>query len=43
MGYVSPEFAVPGTRLAVEVLGRKLASEVVAMPLYDPKNERMKA
>lgn len=43
MGYVIPEFAVPGTRLAVEVLGRKLASEVVAMPLYDPKNERMKA
>jgi len=27
----------------VEVLGKKLAAEVVAMPLYDPKNERMKA
>jgi len=43
MGYVPPALAVPGTRLEVEVLGKKLAAEVVAMPLYDPKNERMKA
>jgi dimethylglycine dehydrogenase len=43
LGYVPPELAAPGTRLEVEVLGRKLASEVVAMPLYDPKNEKMKA
>jgi dimethylglycine dehydrogenase len=43
LGYVPPELAAPGTRLEVEVLGRKLAAEVAAMPLYDPKNERMKA
>jgi dimethylglycine dehydrogenase len=43
LGYVPPALAVPGTRLEVEVLGKKLAAEVVAMPLYDPKNERMKA
>ena len=43
LGYVPLRFAAPGTRLAVEVLGEKLAAEVVAMPLYDPKNERMKA
>jgi dimethylglycine dehydrogenase len=43
LGYVTPELAVPGTRLEVEVLGEKLLAEVVAMPLYDPKNERMKA
>jgi dimethylglycine dehydrogenase len=43
LGYVPPSLAAPGTRLEVEVLGKRLAAEVVAMPLYDPKNERMKA
>ena len=43
LGYVPPDLAAPGTRLDVEVLGKRLAAEVVAMPLYDPKNERMKA
>ena len=43
MGYVKPELAAPGTRLEVEVLGVKRSAEVVAMPLYDPNNERMKA
>jgi len=42
LGYVTPVLAAPGTRLEVEVLGRKLPAEVVAMPLYDPNNERMK-
>ena len=43
LGYVPPALAAPGTKLEVEVLGKKLAAEVVAMPLYDPKNEKMKA
>jgi dimethylglycine dehydrogenase len=43
LGYVPPSLAAPGTRLEVEVLGKKLAAEVVVMPLYDPKNEKMKA
>ena len=43
LGYVPPALAAPGARLDVEVLGKRLAAEVVAMPLYDPKNERMKA
>jgi dimethylglycine dehydrogenase len=43
LGYVIPDLAAPGTKLEVEVLGQKLAAEVVAMPLYDPKNEKMKA
>jgi dimethylglycine dehydrogenase len=43
LGYVPPEFADPGTKLEVEVLGKKLSAQVVAMPLYDPKNERMHA
>ena len=43
LGYVPPELAAPGTHLMVEVLGKKLPAQVVAMPLYDPKNERMKS
>jgi dimethylglycine dehydrogenase len=43
LGYVPPEFAAPGTRLDVEILGKMCAAEVVAMPLYDPKNEKMKS
>jgi dimethylglycine dehydrogenase len=42
-GYVPPDLAKPGSRLEVEVLGRKLGATVTPMPLYDPKNERMKA
>jgi dimethylglycine dehydrogenase len=43
LGYVPPQFADPGTKLEVEVLGKKLSAQVAAMPMYDPKNERMKA
>ena len=43
LGYIPPEFAEPGTKLHVEVLGKQLPAEVVAMPIYDPENERMKA
>jgi dimethylglycine dehydrogenase len=43
LGYIQPELAEPGTRLEVEVLGKKLPAEVVAMPLYDPENERIKS
>jgi len=43
LGYVTPEFAAPGTKMDVEILGRARSAEVVAMPLYDPKNEKMKS
>ena len=42
-GYVEPEFAGSGTNLEVEILGRIRKAQAVSMPLYDPKNERMKA
>jgi dimethylglycine dehydrogenase len=42
LGYVPPAFSSPGTTLEVEILGKKLPAQVVAMPMYDPKNERMK-
>ena len=43
MGYIKSEFAKTGTKMDVEILGRARSAEVVAMPLYDPKNERMKS
>ena len=43
LGYVPPEFASPGTRIDMEILGKMCTAEVVAMPLYDPKNEKMKS
>jgi dimethylglycine dehydrogenase len=42
-GYVPPELADPGTKLDVEILGEMRPAEVVATPLYDPANEKMKA
>jgi len=43
LGYITPDLAVPGTDLEVEVLGKKLPAEVVAMPLYDHENMKIKA
>jgi dimethylglycine dehydrogenase len=42
MGYISPELAKEGARLEVEILDEKRPAVVVPMPLYDPKNERLK-
>ncbi len=43
MGYVKPEYAEPGTQMQVEILGKLRDATAVAMPLYDPKNERIKS
>ena len=43
MGYIKPEFAKAGTKMEVEILGRARSAQVVTMPLYDPKNEKMKS
>ena len=42
-GYVPPALTDLGTKLEVEILGEKRPAEVVAMPLYDPTNKKMKA
>ncbi len=34
MGYVPPALAVPGTALTIEVRGKRVAAEVVALPFY---------
>jgi len=42
LGYITPEFAVPGTKMDVEILGRARKAQVVTMPLYDPENKKIK-
>jgi glycine cleavage system T protein len=37
------ELSDPGTRLSVEVFGKRVDAEVAAEPLYDPKGERIRS
>ncbi len=39
MGYVSPEFSQPGTRLLIDVRGRKEPARVVDLPFYRRKTK----
>ncbi|MEI6357597.1 MAG: glycine cleavage T C-terminal barrel domain-containing protein [Verrucomicrobiota bacterium] len=34
MGYVPPAIAVPGTKIEIEVRGRRFAAEIVKKPIY---------
>ena len=43
LAYVRTDLATPGTVLQVEVLGQLRSATVQAEPLYDPKNERLRA
>lgn len=43
LAYVSAAKAVPGTKLQVNVLGQMRSATVHAEPLYDPKNEKLRA
>ena len=43
LAYVKTALASPGTRLEVEVFGQMKTATVHAEPLYDPKNERLRA
>jgi dimethylglycine dehydrogenase len=43
LAYVRSDLATPGTVLQVEVLGQLRRATVQAEPLYDPKNERLRA
>ena len=40
MAYVDAEVAIPGTRLAVEILGDRRPAVVLAEPPFDPENRR---
>ena len=41
--FVEPDLAAPGTELEIAILGRRCGARVLAEPLYDPGNERLKA
>ena len=41
--FVEPDLAAPGTELEIAILGRRRGARVLAEPLYDPGNERLKA
>ncbi len=43
LAYVKADKAVPGTKLQVNVLGQMRSATVHAEPLYDPKNQRLRA
>ncbi|MFM0218029.1 GcvT family protein [Paraburkholderia caledonica] len=43
LGFVSPENAVPGTELEIEILGKFTRAVVATEPLYDPDNSKLKA
>ena len=41
--FVEPDLAAPGTELEIAILDRRRGARVLAEPLYDPGNERLKA
>ncbi len=43
MGYVATEFAAPGTRLDIEILGQTYPAEVLGAPAYDANGANMRA
>ncbi len=43
LGYVDADKATPGTKLEVSVLGKRVSATVVAEPLFDPNNEKLRA
>ena len=40
MGYVTTDHAAPGTSVQIELRGRSVAAEVVAMPFVKPNYKR---
>jgi 4-methylaminobutanoate oxidase (formaldehyde-forming) len=41
--YLPAEHAAAGTSAEVEIFGRRVACEVAAEPLFDPRGERVRA
>ena len=41
--YVEPRHGAPGAALTIDVLGEPRAATVLAEPVYDPRNERLRA
>jgi dimethylglycine dehydrogenase len=43
IGYVKPEFAEVGTRIAIEILGERKEATVLVDSPYDPENKELRA
>ena len=43
IGYVKPEFATPGTALAIEIMGERKRATVLVESPYDPDNNDLRA
>jgi dimethylglycine dehydrogenase len=43
LAYLRRDLAEPGSRLEIEILGERRPAEVVSEPIYDPRNERLRA
>ncbi len=43
IAYVDPKFATPGTTFDIKILGDRCRATVLAEPVYDPKNERLRS
>jgi len=41
-GYVPPAFSAPGTELQINLLGDQCAARILADPVHDPANERLR-
>jgi len=42
-GYLPVEYATPGTQIEVQLFGIRYQATVMKEPLFDPKNEKIKA
>jgi dimethylglycine dehydrogenase len=42
LGMVKPEFAEPGSKLEIDILGKTYAATVIPDSPFDPKNERLR-
>ena len=43
LAYLRADLAAPGSKVEVEVFGRRMAATVGREPLYDPNNARLRA
>lgn len=41
--YVEPGFATPESTFDIEILGKRCRAKVLAEPIYDPKNEKLRS
>jgi dimethylglycine dehydrogenase len=42
LGMVQPEYATPGTKLEIEILGKNYLATVIPDSPFDPKNEKLR-